>query len=161
MTSSFIKPIADLVPDNELIIALDSPLCLAPYAALVDSDSKYLSESLNIRLIPSLISLKLIAECADDYHSRCDALLVGDPWLKELPKRKGRKPLQQLEFAKVEEEMIGEIIKVTPLTRKEGHEGRSFKATQFGCFDTDRGTRIHGNWRNCSHSDPNTSIQDP
>ncbi len=113
-----IKPIADMVQGNELIIVPDGPLWLAPYSAFVDSDSKYLCESFRIRLIPSLTSLKLIADCPEEYHSRSGALLVGDPWVAEVTNSEGEKPLEQLKFAKQEVEMIGKIIKIVPLTGK-------------------------------------------
>lgn len=77
----FIKPIADLVQGSELVIVPDGPLWLAPYAAFKDSDSKYLCESFRIRLIPSLTSLKMIADCPEGYHCTTGALLVGDPWV--------------------------------------------------------------------------------
>ncbi len=113
-----IKPIVDLVEGDELIIAPDGPLWLVPYAALMDADSKYLCESFRIRLIPSLTSLKLIADCPDEYHSRSGALLVGDPWVEEVTNSKGETFLQPIPFARKEVEMIGEILSVAPLIGK-------------------------------------------
>ena len=63
-----ISPIKDLINGNELIFVPEGPLCLAPYAAFMVSNSKYLSESFRIRVIPSLNSLKLIRDCLPDYH---------------------------------------------------------------------------------------------
>ena len=40
-----IDPIVDLVQGDELIFVPEGPLCLAPYAAFMDSNSKYLCES--------------------------------------------------------------------------------------------------------------------
>ncbi|XP_078362888.1 uncharacterized protein LOC144647020 isoform X1 [Oculina patagonica] len=114
-----IKPIADLVQGEELIIVPDGPLWLAPYAAFVDTDSKYLCESFRIRLIPSLTSLKMIADCSNDYHSRIGALLVGNPWVEEVTNSKGEHLLEQLVFAEQEVRMIGDILKVSPLIGKE------------------------------------------
>ena len=111
-----IKPIANLVRDNELLIVPDGPLWLAPYAAFLDDNSKPLCESFRIRLIPSLTSLKIISECPRQHQKGSEALLVGDPWVEEVTNRKGKKLLQQLKFAKQEVEMIGDILKVTPLT---------------------------------------------
>ena len=79
-----ISPIKDLINGNELIFVPEGPLCLAPYAALMDSNSKYLSESFRIRVIPSLNSLKLIRDCLPDYHKKSGALLVGDPCLEQV-----------------------------------------------------------------------------
>ena len=122
-----IKPIANLIQGNELIIVPDGPLWLAPYAAFMDTDSKYLCESFRIRLIPSLNSLKMIAECPHDYHRRSGALLVGDPWVTEITDSKGKKLLEQLTFAKLEVEMIGKILKVTPLIGKEATKAAVLK----------------------------------
>ena len=122
-----IEPIADLLQGKEIIIVPDGPLWLAPYAAFMDSSSKYFCESFQIRLIPSLTSLKMITECPNDYHSRSGALLVGDPWVQEVTDSKGKQFLEQLDFAKQEVEMIGDILKVTPLTGKEATKAEVLK----------------------------------
>ena len=113
-----IDPISDLIHASELIIVPDGPLFLAPFAAFRDRCSKFLCESFTIRLVPSLSTLKLMAECSERYCSDGKALLVGDPWVCEI-KRKGKRRLEQLEFAKKEVEMIGKILDVTPLMRQE------------------------------------------
>ena len=114
-----IDPIANLLPGDELIIVPDGPLCLAPYAAFVDRDSKYLCESFSIRLIPSLTSLQLIASCPDDYHSESGALLVGDPWVQEVINTRSESVLKQLPHARAEVEIIGKILNTAPLTGRE------------------------------------------
>ena len=53
----FIDPITDLLHGDEIIIVPDGPLELAPFSAVISQDSKYLSETFRIRLIPSLNSL--------------------------------------------------------------------------------------------------------
>ena len=113
-----IRPISNLIQGSELIIVPDGPLWLAPYAAFKDSDSKYLCESFRIRLIPSLTSLKMIADCPEEYHCRSGALLVGDPWVAEVTNSKGQKLLEQLKFARMEAKMIGKILNVAPLIGK-------------------------------------------
>ena len=122
-----IHPAAKLVQGNELILVPDGPLWLVPYPALVDEDSRYLCDSLRIRLIPSLTSLKLISDCPNEYHSRRGALLVGDPWVEEVTNEKGEKLLEQLEFAKQEVEMIGQILGVKPLTGKKATKSEVLK----------------------------------
>ncbi|XP_078380266.1 uncharacterized protein LOC144663227 [Oculina patagonica] len=112
-----IGPISDLIHGNELIFVPVGPLCLAPYAAFLDSTSKYLCEDFKIRVIPSLGSLKLITDCSTDYHRKSGALLVGDPCLEEVLYQ-GKK-LMQLPCAKAEVEMIGKILHAEPLTGKE------------------------------------------
>ena len=112
-----IDPISDLVQSNVLIFVPEGPLCLAPYAAFVDSDSHYLCEAFKIRVIPSLSSLKLITDCSADYHSKSGALLVGEPCVEKVLYR-GRK-LLPLPCAKAEVEMIGKILHAAPLTGRE------------------------------------------
>jgi len=114
-----VGPIKDLLQGEEVIIVPDGPLGLAPYAAFVDpADSRYLSESLRIRILPSLTTIKLIAESPESFHETSGALLVGDPNLKEITK--GGKPiLAQLPYARDEITMIGEILNTTPLTGAE------------------------------------------
>ena len=113
------KPVADLVEGDELLIIPDGPLWLAPYAALKDGNSKYLCESFTIRVAPSLASLRLIADCPDDYHKSSGALLVGDPWVSEVTNSEGEKVLEQLPCAKEEVEMIGKILNITPITGRQ------------------------------------------
>ena len=120
-----IKPITDLVQGNEIIIAPDGPLWSVPYAALKDLESKHLCESFAVRLIPSLTSLKLIANCPREHHTRKGALLVGDPWVEEVTKEGKR--LQQLIYAKEEVDMIGKILKVAPLTGKDATKANVLK----------------------------------
>ena len=111
-----ISPIAQLLHGDKLIIVPDGPLCLAPYAAFIDHDSKYLSETTRIRRIPSLTSLKLIADCPDGYHSKSGALLVGNPCMEEVTNKLGEPMFQPLPFSREEVEMIGKILKTAPLT---------------------------------------------
>ena len=110
---TIVSPIQDLLLENEVIFVPEGPLCLAPFAAFMDSDSKYLCESFRIRVIPSLTSLKLIAECPADYHIKSGALIVGDPWIQEVT-FEGTK-FAQLPFARKEAQMIGRILHTTPL----------------------------------------------
>ena len=111
-------PIAKLLRNDEIIIVPDGALCLAPFAAFLDESSRYLSESFRIRVIPSLTSLKLIADAPEDYHSKRGALLVGDPCLKEITNIFGQPKWTQLPYAREEVRMIGEILNTAPLTGK-------------------------------------------
>ncbi|CAH3165208.1 unnamed protein product, partial [Pocillopora meandrina] len=113
------KPVAELIEGDELLIIPDGPLWIAPYAALKDGNSKYLCESFTIRVAPSLASVRLIADCPDDYHKSSGALLVGDPWVSEVTNSEGKKVLEQLEYAEKEVEMIGKILNITPITGRQ------------------------------------------
>ena len=117
-----IAPISHLIEDEELIIVPDGSSFLIPYAALLDQNSRYLSERLRIRLAPSLTSLRLLAECPEDRHSTSGVLLVGDPWIETVRLKSGEKQklkrYPQLPGAEKEVKMIGQILNVEPLTGK-------------------------------------------
>ena len=115
-----ISPIIDLIHGDELIVVPEGPLWLAPYAAFMDPNSRYLSESFRIRFIPSLLSLKIILDCPADYHAKNGALLVGDPWVEEVK-------LKQLPCARREVELIAEILHTTPLIGKEATKAEVLK----------------------------------
>ena len=120
-----IAPVADLVHGNDLVLVPEGPLCLVPYAALMNPKQEYLCESLKIRLIPSLTTLKLITDSPADFHNKTGALLVGDPYLEEVL-CKGRK-LCELPYAKKEVEMIGRILGTAPLIGKMATKGEVLK----------------------------------
>ena len=112
-----IDPIRDLFHSDELVIVPQGPLCLAPYAAFMDLESKCLCESFRIRLLPSLSSLRLIQNSPEDWHNKTGALLVGDPWVQEVVYEE--MTLEQLEWAEKEVQMIGEILQTVPLVGKQ------------------------------------------
>ena len=112
-----IDPIRDLLDGDEVVIVPQGPLCLAPYAAFMDLKSKYLGETFRIRLLPSLSSLQLIQNCQADWHCKTGALLVGDPWVQEVIYE--GTTLGQLQWAKKEVQMIGEILQTEPLVGKQ------------------------------------------
>ena len=113
--------IADLLQGNEVMFVPEGPLCLAPYAAFMEPNSKYLCEAFRIRVIPSLTSLKLITDCADDYHRKTGALLVGDPWVQGVTK------LEELPFAREEVEMIARMLRTAPLTGRQATKDKVLK----------------------------------
>ena len=106
---TIIAPIIDLFVCSELVFVPEGSLCLAPFAAFKAPNSQYLCESYNIRVIPSLTSVKMIKDCPEDYHCKSGALLVGDPWVQDVNK------LPPLPFAREEVEMIGRLLGSTTL----------------------------------------------
>ena len=109
-----IAPFSHLIKGDQLIIVPDRSSFLIPYVALVDQNSRYLSETMRIRLAPSLRSLRLLTECPEDCHSTSGALLVGNPWV-ETVRIKGDK-FKPLPGAEKEVQMIGQILNIQPLT---------------------------------------------
>ena len=91
-----IAPISHLLKDEELIIVPDGSSFLIPYAALVDQKSRYLSETLRIRLAPSLTSLRLLIDCPEERHSTSGALLVGDQWIETVRLKSQKKKTKEI-----------------------------------------------------------------
>ena len=122
-----IGPIANELKGDELLIIPDGLLGLVPFAAFVDKDSKYLSETFKIRTAPSLTTLKLIKDCPENYHCKSGALLVGNPCFEEITDLLGIPWFQPLPHAEKEVQMIGEIINATPLVGKEATKDEVLK----------------------------------
>ena len=110
-----IAPVANLIDEPEIIIVPDRSLYNVPFAALKTESGKYLSETLRIRIVPSLMTLKLIQDSPSDYHSQTGALIVGDPEVGHVmyKGRLERKP--PLPCARKEAEMIGRLLGSEPL----------------------------------------------
>ena len=113
---SVISPVAHILEGDELIIIPDGPLCLAPYAACVDEASRYFCEYTRIRILPSLTSLKLITDCPEDYHNKTGALLVGDPCVGKVKRKRKLVTISRLPWAEEEVAVIGKILDTKPLT---------------------------------------------
>ncbi|XP_068698157.1 tetratricopeptide repeat protein 28-like [Montipora foliosa] len=105
-----ISPIADLIQGDDLVFVPDGHFCLAPFSAM--------SDSVRIRVIPSLTALKLITMAPDNFQSKNEALLVGDPCLSEVTYGTGEPMYGQLPCAKKEVDIIGELLQTVPLTGK-------------------------------------------
>ena len=113
-----VSPIEDLLQGDDLVFVPDGPFCLAPYSAL--------SDSVRIRTVPSLTALKVIAGAPDNFSCKSEALLVGDPCLKEVTYNNGE-PIEQLPCAKEEVEMIGELLQTGPLTGRNATKNEVLK----------------------------------
>lgn len=57
-----IAPVVDLLEESEIIILPDRSFYKVPFAALQDKSGRYLSETFRIRIVPSLMTLKLIQD---------------------------------------------------------------------------------------------------
>ena len=111
-------PTSQWITDDELIIVPDGSSFLIPYAALVDKHSRYLSETLRIRLAPSLTTLRLLTDCPEGHHSTSGALLVGNPWVETVRFPDKFDKLAPLPGAEEEVKIIGQILNIEPLIGK-------------------------------------------
>ena len=113
-----IDPVADLLDQPEIIIVPEGLLYNIPFAALRNENGNYLSESFRIRVVPSLMTLKLIQDSSADYHSQTGALIVGDPDVGEVKYKGHTDRMKPLPCAREEAEMIGRLLGVQPLLGK-------------------------------------------
>ena len=111
-----IGPVCDILEPqgDELVIVPHGALCFIPWAAVI--------ESIRIRTVPSLASYHLILSAPEGYHKKTGALLVGNPYLKQL-----KKPLDDLPFAQKEVEMIATILRSRPLTGRQATKAEVMK----------------------------------
>ena len=111
-----IDPIVDLLgsQDGKLVIVPDGALCFIPWAAV--------TESIRIRIVPSLTSYQLILSVPEGHHRKTGALLVGNPCLNQL-----KKPQPDLPCAQREVEMIATILNTTPLTERQATKAEVMK----------------------------------
>ena len=110
-----IAPVADLLGEPEIIIVPDRVFFRVPFVALKDENTKYLSESFRIRIVPSLTTLQLIQNSPADYHSQTGALIVGEPDVSRVYYKGSVEKLCPLPGARKEAEMIGRLIGAQPL----------------------------------------------
>ena len=110
-----IAPVADLLDEPEIIIVPDRILYKVPFAAFKDESGKYLSESFRLRIVPSLMTLKLIQDSPTDYHSQTGALIVGDPQVGHVTYKGELTRIRPLPCARKEAKMIGRLLGVQPL----------------------------------------------
>ena len=72
-----------------------------------------------IRIVPSLTTLELIQDRPADSYSQTEALIVGEPDVRDVSYKGSLGVLCRLPAAKEEAEMIGELIGAEPLLGKQ------------------------------------------
>ncbi|MEC4884921.1 MAG: CHAT domain-containing protein [Scytonema sp. PMC 1070.18] len=114
-----IEPIADILPkkpENRIIFVPQEDLFLVPFAALKDSNGKYLIEKHTILTAPSIQVLSFTHRLKnsiikDNFKS---ALVVGNPTMPTIPGEK--EPLGTLPNSGIEANNIAEFLQTTSLT---------------------------------------------
>ena len=128
--SALIAPIFDLIDSPEIIISPEPSFFLTPFASLKDENGKYLSETVRVRLIPSLTTLKLIHDSAASYHSQSGALIVGDPAVGPVEINGSVKTLDPLPKAREEAQMVSRLVGVRCLIGEEATKEEVLKRIQ-------------------------------
>ena len=114
-----IAPVIDLLQYAEIIIVPDKAMYGIPFAALKNEHGGYLAENYRIRIIPSLMTLKLIQDSPEDYHSQTDALIVGDPDIGDVYFKGQFIYLSSLTGARKEAQTIGRLLGIKPLVGRD------------------------------------------
>lgn len=110
-----VTPVVKFLNEPEILIVPDRSLYEIPFAALKDENGEYLSERFRIRIVPSLMTLKLIQDSPAEYHSQSGALIVGDPDVGPvLYKGAVCNPIR-LPSAAEEAHLIGQLLGAEPL----------------------------------------------
>ena len=116
-----IQPIADLLPTNpndRVIFIPQSSLFLVPFAALKDSNGKYLVEQHTILSAPSIQVLDLTRQKKTARQPVSDRLIVGNPTMPSVSLQPGE-PAEQLDSlpgAEAEARAIAQLLHVPVLT---------------------------------------------
>ena len=104
-------PLQEHVKGNQVVVIADGMLNLVPFSALMNEDGHYVAESLQVRLVPSLSTAKMILDRPQEPGSEASPLIVGDPDVSVIFPKVGRLPC-----ARKEAQMIGHLFGVQPLT---------------------------------------------
>ena len=119
-----LNPVREFVEGFQVVVVPDGELALVPFAALIDGEGRYVAENLQVRLVPSLATAKMIMERPEEpraFESR--PLVVGDPDAGRVQVGEETKPVPSLPFANKEVRMIGELLGVEPLTADKATKG--------------------------------------
>ena len=129
-----ISPIVDRIDSPEIVIAPEGPLFLIPFPALQDSRGRYLSETVRIRLIPSLTTLKLIQDSPGDCHCQNGALIVGDPKVGRVNFNGKVVELCPLAKAREEAQMVSALLGVPCLVGENATKEEVLRRIQEVCL---------------------------
>jgi CHAT domain-containing protein/uncharacterized protein HemY len=121
-----IAPITDLLPTDQnqrVTFVPQGELFLVPFAALQDTQGKYLIEKHTILTTPSIQVLELTHQQREKVKQAAvkDAVVVGNPTMPTVPPKYGEKPQQlaSLKGAKQEAEAIAPLLNTKALTGDE------------------------------------------
>lgn len=117
-----IQPIADILPqnpDSKVIFIPQGALFFVPFAALADTNGKYLIEKHTISTAPSIEALDLLYQRKQrNTGVTKNALIVGNPTMPNVACLPGETPqkLSQLAGAEQEAKKIAQILQTQALT---------------------------------------------
>ncbi|MBW4519885.1 MAG: CHAT domain-containing protein [Scytolyngbya sp. HA4215-MV1] len=119
-----IAPIADLLPQNPadpVIFIPQRSLFLVPFAALQDSQGRYLIEQHTLSIAPSIqvldLTHQLRQKSGNSLQAKGTALVVGNPTMPKVVVEAGEPPEQLASLPGAEQEAvaIAQILKTQPL----------------------------------------------
>ena len=111
-----IAPVQEALTEPEIVIIPDGPFFFVPFAALMDKNGTFLSETKRIRIGPSLATLKLLKECPAEKHCKTGALIVGGPKTGVVMYAGKKRTFSDLPFARREARIIGQLLGEKTLT---------------------------------------------
>ncbi|MEM8805964.1 MAG: CHAT domain-containing protein [Cyanobacteria bacterium P01_G01_bin.38] len=149
-----IEPIAEQLPDDPMAKVLFVPhrsLFLVPFAALKNSQGRYLIEDHTIAIAPSLQTLDLLQQRSPSVSSDFrPAVIVGNPQMPKLPPKLGQSPQQlaALPGAEAEAVAIAPLLNAQPLigsaatetaVRAQLTQAKTIHLATHGFFDDQQG----------------------
>ena len=111
----FFAPARQSLDGPRVVIVPDDNLSFVPFAALVDDQGRYVAETLQVRLIPSLGTARMVLEYPRVERAACP-LVIGNPAVGEVLIDGEVVRVPRLPHANKEAEMIGKLLNVAPLT---------------------------------------------
>ena len=103
-------PVRELIQGSHVVIVPEGELHLVPYAALKDDKGHYVAETLQMRLVQSIVTAKMMRDFPQLSKGEAGPCVIGDPETGKLPR---------LPFARKEALEIGKLLNVRPLTGKD------------------------------------------
>ena len=103
----------------EIIVVPDRCLYNVTFAAIRDKSSRYWSDTLRIRIVSSLTTLKLIPDSSADYHSKTGALIAGKPSVSKcIFQERSKKPLSIAWFETGSRDDCKATASISPFNRR-------------------------------------------
>ena len=118
-------PVRELIEGSQVVVVAHGILNMVPFAALIDEEGHYVAESLQVRLVPSLATAKMIMGYPQETNGRAKPLIIGDPESALVPR---------LPCAREEAIVIGKLLGVKPLVGSEATKKKVLQDLETASF---------------------------